>query len=93
MSRAKAKGVNVTSFFDLKAEISKQEEEFAKSKVSGKNNYVVGGIKRPDKVSCPASLLVTKFYLTFCMNRNQPSGPVRTKGCSLELPMMLNSKQ
>lgn len=49
MSRAKGKGVNVTSFFDLKAEISKQEEEFAKSKVAGKSNYVVGGIKRPDK--------------------------------------------
>lgn len=56
MSRAKGKGVNVTSFFDLKAEISKQEEEFAKSKVAGKSNYVVGGIKRPDKVSYRSSL-------------------------------------
>lgn len=51
MSRAKAKGVNVTSLFDLKAEISKQEEEFTKNKAAGKSNYVVGGIKRPDKVS------------------------------------------
>ena len=56
MSKAKAKGVNVTSFFDLKAEISKQEEEFAKNKTAGKSNYVVGGIKRPDKVCFPAYL-------------------------------------
>jgi hypothetical protein len=38
MSRAKAKGVKVTSFFDLKSEISKQEEEFAKNKAAGKSN-------------------------------------------------------
>jgi hypothetical protein len=51
MSKAKAKRVNVTSFLDLKAEISKQEEEFAQNKAAGKGNYVVGGVRRPDKVS------------------------------------------
>jgi hypothetical protein len=51
MSKAKAKRVNATTFLDLKAEISKQEEEFSRNKAAGKGNYVVGGIKRPDKVS------------------------------------------
>ncbi|KAG6917005.1 hypothetical protein DXG01_004270 [Tephrocybe rancida] len=47
--KSKGKGISVSSFLDLKAEISKQEDEFVRSKVSGKGNYVVGGVKRPDK--------------------------------------------
>lgn len=50
-AKAKAKGVSATSFFDLKAEISKQEAEFKKNKAAGKSTQIVGGIKRPDKVS------------------------------------------
>jgi hypothetical protein len=42
-----------STFFDLKAEIAKQEEEFAKSKAAGKSNLIVGGVKRPDKVRYP----------------------------------------
>ena len=44
------KGANVSSssFFDLRAEIVKHEEEFAKNK--GKAKVIVGGVKRPDKV-------------------------------------------
>ncbi|GLB40200.1 putative protein with domain of unknown function (DUF4078) [Lyophyllum shimeji] len=48
-NKAKAKGVSASSFLDLKAELAKQEEEFAKSKAAGKANYIVGGVKRPDK--------------------------------------------
>ncbi|KAJ3505603.1 hypothetical protein NLJ89_g7328 [Agrocybe chaxingu] len=48
-SRAKAKGVSASSFFDLKAELSRQELEFARAKAEGKSLAVVGGIKRPDK--------------------------------------------
>ncbi|KAG5647407.1 hypothetical protein DXG03_000478 [Asterophora parasitica] len=48
-NKAKAKGVSASSFLDLKAELSKQEAEFSKSKAAGKANYIVGGVKRPDK--------------------------------------------
>ena len=36
-NKAKAAGVSASSFFDLKAEIAKQEAEFAKSKAAGKS--------------------------------------------------------
>lgn len=49
-SKAKATGVSATSFFDLKAELSKKEAEFAKAKAEGLNTTIVGGVKRPDKV-------------------------------------------
>lgn len=48
-SKAKAKGISTTSFFDLKAELSKQEADFTKSKAAGKTT-IVGGVPRPDKV-------------------------------------------
>ncbi|KAF7374952.1 hypothetical protein MSAN_00381300 [Mycena sanguinolenta] len=48
-AKAKAKGISASSFLDLKAELSKQEDEFARNKAAGKVNYVVGGVKRPDK--------------------------------------------
>ncbi|KAF6757270.1 hypothetical protein DFP72DRAFT_809473 [Ephemerocybe angulata] len=47
-SKAKEKGISTTSFFDLKAELSKQEADFAKSKAAGKRT-IVGGVPRPDK--------------------------------------------
>ncbi|KAJ7274466.1 hypothetical protein B0H12DRAFT_399967 [Mycena haematopus] len=47
--KAKAKGINASSFLDLKAELSKQEDEFTRNKAAGKSNYLVGGVKRPDK--------------------------------------------
>lgn len=50
-SRAKSSGVSSSSFFDLKAELSKKEAEFFKSKAAGKASVIVGGVKRPDKVS------------------------------------------
>lgn len=49
-SKSKAKGINASSFFDLKAELSKQEVEFAKAKAAGRSTSIVGGVKRPDKV-------------------------------------------
>ncbi|TFK72914.1 hypothetical protein BDN72DRAFT_835522 [Pluteus cervinus] len=48
-SKSKAKGISASSFFDLKAEVSKKEEEFSKNKASGKSTYTVGGVSRPDK--------------------------------------------
>ncbi|KAF8899941.1 hypothetical protein CPB84DRAFT_1680805 [Gymnopilus junonius] len=48
-SKSKAKGISASSFFDLKAELSKQEVEFAKAKAAGNVKPIVGGIKRPDK--------------------------------------------
>ncbi|KAH7911089.1 hypothetical protein BJ138DRAFT_33155 [Hygrophoropsis aurantiaca] len=47
--KAKAAGVSAGSFFDLKAELVKQEEEFAKNRAAGGSKYVVGGVKRSDK--------------------------------------------
>jgi hypothetical protein len=50
-NKAKAAGISASSFFDLKAELTKQEDEFAKNKAAGKSNTtIVGGVKRPDKV-------------------------------------------
>ncbi|KAH9481434.1 Coiled-coil domain-containing protein 174 [Psilocybe cubensis] len=48
-TKSKAKGINASSFFDLKAELSKQEAEFAKAKAAGRSTSIVGGVKRPDK--------------------------------------------
>ena len=50
-SKSKAKGISASSFFDLKAELSKQEADFARAKGSGKSTAVIGGVKRPDKVN------------------------------------------
>lgn len=47
--KARAAGVSASSFFDLKAELAKQEEEARKNKSAGKST-LVGGVKRPDKV-------------------------------------------
>lgn len=48
--KAKAAGISASSFFDLKAELSKKEAEFSKNKAAGKANAVVGGVKRDNKV-------------------------------------------
>ncbi|KIJ67067.1 hypothetical protein HYDPIDRAFT_26474 [Hydnomerulius pinastri MD-312] len=48
-NKAKAAGVSVTSFFDLKAELAKKSDEFAKNKSAGGSKYVAGGAERPDK--------------------------------------------
>lgn len=51
-NKAKAAGISASSFFDLKAELSKQEEDFAKNKAAGKGSSIVGGVgKRQEKVS------------------------------------------
>ncbi|KAJ6494780.1 hypothetical protein C8R47DRAFT_1213459 [Mycena vitilis] len=48
-AKAKAKGISASSFLDLKAELSKQEDEFSRNKAAGKSKYIVGGVQRPDK--------------------------------------------
>ncbi|KAG9314896.1 hypothetical protein JVU11DRAFT_4000 [Chiua virens] len=40
--KAKASGVSVTSFFDLKAELAKKSDEFARTKAAGGPKYVPG---------------------------------------------------
>ncbi|KAJ6505956.1 hypothetical protein DFH09DRAFT_1335042 [Mycena vulgaris] len=47
--KAKAKGISASSFLDLKAELSKQEDEFSRSKAAGNPKFIVGGVKRPEK--------------------------------------------
>lgn len=49
--KARAAGVSASSFFDLKAEIAKQQEEFAKAKAAGKDTKAV--LNRPGKVRSP----------------------------------------
>lgn len=58
--KAKAAGISASSFFDLKAELSKQEENFAKNKAAGKGT---GGAKRADKVRDSALVKAPKFEL------------------------------
>lgn len=49
--KAKAAGVSLSSFFDLKAELAKKSDEFARAKTAGGPRYVPGeGRTRPDKV-------------------------------------------
>lgn len=49
-NKAKAAVISASSFFDLKAELTKHEEDFAKNKAAGKSSATVRGVKRPDKV-------------------------------------------
>ena len=52
-NKARAAGVSASSFFDLKAELAKHEEAFAREKAaaaSAGGSALVGGVKRPDKV-------------------------------------------
>lgn len=59
--KAKAAGVSVTSFFDLKAELAKKSDEFSRTKAGGGPKYVPGeGRTRPDKV-CALSHWWTEF--------------------------------
>ena len=59
-NKARAAGVSASSFFDLKAELAKKEEQFAKDKAGGKSASLVGGVRRPDKVRTYVSL--HKFF-------------------------------
>lgn len=49
-NKAKKAGVSASSFFDLKAELAKKEEQFARDKAAGMSASLAGGVKRPDKV-------------------------------------------
>jgi hypothetical protein len=51
-TKGKGPGVSASSFLALKAEVSKQEDEFAKRKALGKGkaDAFIGGVKRPEKV-------------------------------------------
>lgn len=48
---------STSSFLDLKAQLSKQEADFAQNRALGKDMVVKGGVKRPDKVSMLLSVL------------------------------------
>ncbi|PFH53052.1 hypothetical protein AMATHDRAFT_138402 [Amanita thiersii Skay4041] len=48
-TKTKAKGISASSFLELKAELSKKEEELARAKAAGKSTLIVGGVSRPDK--------------------------------------------
>jgi hypothetical protein len=49
-AKGKAAGVNVSSFWDLKAELAKQEASLAAKKAAGSQLMLQGGVKRPEKV-------------------------------------------
>jgi len=74
-SKAKAKGISATSFFDLKAELSKKEAELVKAKAEGRNLAVVGGVKRPDKVSQLLDLHSLTSILTNRIETNSMDTP------------------
>jgi hypothetical protein len=78
MNKAKAAGVSASSFFDLKAELSKYEDEFAKKKAAGLSTAIIGGIKRPQKVRV---LSIPHYTLGFisCPFRNLQFGRVKTQ--------------
>ena len=90
-SKSKAKGISASSFFDLKAELSKQEADFARAKGSGKSTAIIGGVKRPDKV----------HYIIFTMritdqvlrDRNQRYGRVKIRVLHHEPIATLNWKR
>lgn len=48
-SKEKAAGIGATSFLDLKAELAKQEAQFAQDRAVGKSRSIVGGVERSDK--------------------------------------------
>lgn len=78
--KSKSSGVSTSTFFDLRAEIAKHEEEFAKNKAAGKGRAIMGGVKRPDKVCDILIFLVSMFSKSnsvcwgFVVCRNQPYG-------------------
>lgn len=78
-SKSKAKGINASSFFDLKAELSKQEAEFLKAKATGSVKPIVGGVKRPDKVCSVPTSLPNGMLIFALLLRNLPYGLARTK--------------
>ncbi len=69
------------SFLYLKAEVAKKEIEWEKNRSTGKDKFIVGGIKRPDKVNvfhlyCLLLTCITQLMLidpivphkeTYCM--------------------------
>ncbi|KAH7884511.1 hypothetical protein F5I97DRAFT_1929367 [Phlebopus sp. FC_14] len=49
VNKAKAAGVSATSFFDLKAELAKQVDDFARNKSTGTSKHTPGESKQLDK--------------------------------------------
>ena len=84
--KSRASGVSASSFLDLKAELAKQESEFSKNKgKSGQSTYIVGGVKKPDRVS-KLSIYGYLFQLLLAdvvLLRNQLFGPERIKALPL----------
>jgi hypothetical protein len=48
-AKGKAAGVNVSSFWDLKAELAKQKADLAATKAAGGQLSLKGGVQRPEK--------------------------------------------
>jgi len=78
VNKAKAAGISASSFFDLKAELSKQEDEFAKKRAAGLSTAIIGGVKRPEKVRYQPPIY-SRCLIRFVSARNQQSGLVRTQ--------------
>ena len=80
-AKSKAKGVSATSFFDLKAELVKQETEFSKARAAGDTTVEV---KRTEKVGVALFPSYLGNEIANCINekrnRKRLYGPVRTRG-------------
>ena len=65
---------STSSFLDLKAQLSKQEADFAQNRALGREMVVKGGLKRPGKVSesfHPEVVLVNLSQETYDMGSNE----------------------
>lgn len=99
--KAKAAGVSVSSFFDLKAELVKKSDEFARTKAAGGSKYVPGeGRTRPDKVRthlinviCGEQVDVADGPMFTSCSRNQLYGPDRTRVYMVERRATWSSKK
>lgn len=66
---------STSSFFDLKAQLSKQEAEFAQIRALGKETAIRGGVKRPDKVC--ESFHTEIIHLKFGLVETHHMGPTK----------------
>lgn len=64
--KSRSGAVSSASFLDLKAELSKKEDEFKKSKArgNGKAEAIVGGVKREEKVRSNAQDRISPAHAT-----------------------------
>jgi hypothetical protein len=100
-NNTKSTSVSSSTFFNLKAELSKQKEEFARARASGSSRSSrTEGFKRPDKVRLFARATsnigcrqpYTFITTSILQNRKFQYGLNKTRASVLEMPGMPNLK-